>query len=96
MITALVRIRAESWEQFKSVHDRPHWQDRLKRAGNVSHVVLRQLDEQADVVFIDRWHFPQDADDYYFSDAFSQEVGEMGGAIIEVIKLEATDAAQTA
>jgi quinol monooxygenase YgiN len=94
MITVLARIRADSWDRFKAVHDEQRWQSRLEQAGNVSHVVLRQLDDQADVVFIDRWHYPQDADDYYFADAFMAELAEMGGQLVEIIKLEATDAAQ--
>jgi hypothetical protein len=39
-------------------------------------------------VFIDRWNYPQDADDFYFSDAFARGVEEMGGQLMEVIKLE--------
>jgi quinol monooxygenase YgiN len=88
MITVMARLRAGSWDQFKGVHDSEDWQARLKGAGNVSHEVLTQLDDPSDVVFIDRWHYPQDADDFYFSDAFSQSVAEMGGQLMEVIKLE--------
>ncbi len=88
MITVFARVRAASWESFKSVHDTPEWQARLQSAGNVGHEVFTQLDEAADVVFIDRWNYPQDADDYYFSDAFAQGVNEMDGQLMEVIKLE--------
>jgi quinol monooxygenase YgiN len=88
MITVFVRLRAASWEAFTAVHDTSQWQARLQAAGNVSHEVFTQLDEASDVVFIDRWNYPQDADDYYFSDAFAQAVTEMDGQLMEVIKLE--------
>jgi quinol monooxygenase YgiN len=88
MITVVVRLRAQSWDQFKAVHDTREWQARLRQAGNVSHEVLTQLDDPADVVFIDRWNYPQDSDDFYFSDAFAQGLTEMGGQLLEVIKLE--------
>jgi hypothetical protein len=61
---------------------------RLHEAGIVSHEVLSQLDDASDVVFLDRWNYPQDADDFYFSDAFARGVEEMGGQLMEVIKLE--------
>lgn len=88
MITVFARLRAASWEAFQSVHDSPDWQTRLRTSGNVSHEVLTQLDDASDVVFIDRWNYPQDADDYYFSDAFAQGIADMDGQLMEVIKLE--------
>lgn len=88
MITVFVRLRAGSWEAFTAVHDAPEWQARLRSAGNVEHEVLTQLDDASDVVFIDRWNYPQDADDYYFSDAFTAGIAEMDGQLMEVIKLE--------
>jgi hypothetical protein len=88
MITVVARLRAASWDSFKAVHDTPEWQSRLRAAGNAGHEVLTQLDDDTDVVFIDRWNYPQDADDFYFSDAFAQGITEMGGQLLEVIKLE--------
>lgn len=96
MITVFVRLRAASWEAFTSVHDTPDWQARLRAAGNVSHEVFTQLDEASDVVFIDRWNYPQDADDFYFSDAFARAITEMDGQLIEVIKLESAADTQKA
>lgn len=88
MITVVARLRTGSWDSFKAVHDTPEWQGRLREAGNVSHEVLTQLDDDTDVVFIDRWNYPQDADDFYFSDAFARDVTVMGGQLMDVIKLE--------
>jgi hypothetical protein len=94
MITVMARLRAGSWDQFKAVHDSPEWQMRLHEAGIVSHEVLSQLDDASDVVFLDRWNYPQDADDFYFSDAFAEGIKQMDGQLMEVIKLETADATQ--
>lgn len=93
MITVFVRMRVDDWQRFKSVHDEDEAIARRTRHGNLEHTVLSQLDDATDLVFWDRWSSPQDADDYYHTDAFNQELDAMGAAVVEIIKLEETDAA---
>ncbi len=93
MITLLVRLRVDDWERFLKVHDEPSRMGRRSDNGNLTHRVLSQLDDATDVVYLDTWTSPQDADDYYHTDAFQEELSAMGGAVMEMIKLEETDAA---
>jgi quinol monooxygenase YgiN len=92
MITVMVRLRAESWERFKRAHDAPHHIQRRRNHGNLSHAVLNQLDDATDIVYLDTWSSPQDSDEFYHSDEFHRELEQMGGDVIEIIKLEETDA----
>lgn len=93
MITVYVRMRVDDWQRFKTVHDADTSVTRRQRGGNVSHMVLSQLDDATDVVFWDSWSSPQDSDDYYHTDEFVRELEAMGAAVVEIIKLEETDAA---
>lgn len=92
MITVLARLRVDSWDRFKSVHDRQDHLRRRREGGNLSHHVLTQLDDVTDVVYLDTWNTPQDADDFYFDDRFEAELADMGATLIELIKLEGSDA----
>lgn len=93
MITVLARLRVENWEQFKSVHDEPAEVSVRQEGGNLWHRVLSQVDDPTDVVYLDTWSSPQDADDYYFSDHFEALLNRLQGALVELIKLEETGAA---
>lgn len=92
MITVLARLRVQSWERFKAVHDSPQQLLSRREGGNVTHRVLNQLDDPTDVVYLDSWSSPQDSDDFYHSDAFERTMSEMGAQLMELIKLEETDA----
>ncbi|HZU11573.1 MAG TPA: hypothetical protein VFB58_01940 [Chloroflexota bacterium] len=92
MITVLARLRAESWQRFKAIHDRPASIQRRLDHGNLNHHVLNQLDDETDIVYLDTWSSPQDADDFYHTDAFEEELREMEAQLMELIKLEETDA----
>ncbi|MGH2448554.1 MAG: hypothetical protein ACRDFS_08125 [Chloroflexota bacterium] len=93
MITVLTRLRVENWDQFRHVHDEPRHMKLRRERGNVTHHVLSQLDDVTDVVFLDTWGSPQDANRYYFSDDFERSLDEMNAALVELIKLEDTQAA---
>lgn len=94
MIAVLVRMRVDNWEQFRAVHDQPEVMAARREQGNLRHRVLSQLDDPTDVVYWDEWSSPQDADDYYHTDAFQELLRAMGGSVVEIIKLEDTQAAQ--
>lgn len=93
MIEVMVRLRVDDWDTFQRAHDEPAQMDARMEDGNLSHRVLSQLDDPTDVVFFDAWSSPQDADDYYHTDAFQDLLQEMGASLIEMIKLEDTQAA---
>ena len=92
MISVLVRLRIDSWDQFRAVHDDPEFTRIRLDTGNLSHQVLSQLDDPTDVVFWDTWSSPQDADDFYEGDRFVDSLGQMGASIVERINLEQTPA----
>lgn len=92
MITVLARLRAESWDRFRAVHDSPQALQRRRDHGNLNHHVLNQLDDATDIVYLDTWSSPQDADDFYHHDAYEEELAAMGAQLMELIKLEETDA----
>lgn len=94
MIDVMVRLRVDDWNTFRRVHDEPGQMEVRLRSGNLSHRVLSQLDDPSDVVFLDSWSSPQDSDDYYHTDAFQDLLGAMGGSLVEMIKLEDTQAAR--
>lgn len=94
MIDVLVRLRVDDWDAFRRVHDAPGQMELRMQSGNLSHRVLSQLDDASDVVFLDSWSSPQDADDYYHTDMFHSLLDEMGGSLLEMIKLEDTQAAR--
>lgn len=96
MITVMARLRADNWERFKAEHDRPNHLQLRRDRGNRSHHVLTQLDDSSDVVFLDTWNTPQDSDSYYHSDDFQRHLDEMGGTLVEIIKLEHSGAAHLA
>lgn len=93
MITVMARLRAENWDHFKAVHDQPARLQLRRNRGNLAHFVLNQLDDFTDVVFLDTWSSPQDSDDYYHSDEFERDLRDMQAALVELIKLETSDAA---
>ena len=74
MITVLVRLRAESWERFQHAHDTPHHLQRRRNHGNLSPVVLNQLDDATDIVYVATWSSPQDSDEFYHSYEFHREL----------------------
>jgi quinol monooxygenase YgiN len=92
MIAVMARVRVASWDQFRQAHDAPSRVARRKSRGNLTHRVLNQLDDPTDVVFLDTWSSPQDSDSYYHSDDFQSDLVAMGGTLMEIIKLEETDA----
>ena len=94
MITVMARLRVENWDRFKAAHDEPARLRSRHEDGNLSHRVLNQLDDPTDVVFLDTWDLPQGSDSYYHSDGFQRDLEEMGAALVELIKLEHTDAAE--
>lgn len=93
MIHVLARIRVDDWGRFKAVHDEPARLQLRRDRGNLSHAVLNQLDDDTDVVFLDTWSTPQDSDSYYHSDDFQRDLGDMQATLMELVKLETTDAA---
>jgi quinol monooxygenase YgiN len=93
VIVMLVRLRIDDWNTFHTAHDESSRMERRWRHGNVSHRVLHQLDDPTDVVILDAFSSPQDADDYYHTDAFQEDLQAMGASVVEMIKLEYTDAA---
>lgn len=93
MIDVMVRLRVDDWDTFQRVHDEAAQMETRLESGNLSHRVLSQLDDPTDVVFLDSWSSPQDSDDYYHTDAFQDLLQAMGGSLIEIIKLEDTQAA---
>jgi quinol monooxygenase YgiN len=92
MITVLVRLRVADWATFEAAHDDPRRLALRRDGGNVSHQVLSRLDDPTDLVFWDAWTMPQDADDYYHSDRFNADLDAMGATLVEVVKLEETEA----
>lgn len=92
MITVMAQIRAEDWDHFKAVHDQPARLQLRRNRGNISHTVLNQLDDQTDVIFFDTWSSPQDSDSYYHSDEFQRDLADMRATLIQIVKLERTDA----
>lgn len=94
MIEVMVRLRVDNWDTFQQVHDEPAQLELRRQSGNLSHRVLAQLDDPTDVVFLDSWSSPQDSDDYYHTDAFQNLLSAMGASLIELIKLEDTQASE--
>lgn len=93
MIEVMVRLRVDDWDTFRRVHDEPAQMEARMQSGSLSHRVLSQLDDPADVVFFDAWSSPQDSDDYYHTDRFQDLLRAMGGSLVEIIKLEDTETA---
>jgi quinol monooxygenase YgiN len=93
MIDVMVRLRVDDWGTFQRVHDEPAQMEARRQSGNLSHRVLSQLDDPTDVVFLDAWSSPQDSDDFYHTDGFQELLRAMGGSLVEIIKLEDTQAA---
>ena len=93
MISVLARLRVEDWDRFRSIHDEAAELSVRERGGNLWHRVLRQVDDPTDVVFLETWSSPQDADDYYFSDHVEALLNRLQGALVELIKIEETDCA---
>jgi len=94
MITVFARLRAENWVRFREAHDQEAVLQLRRELGNRSHRVLAQLDDPADIVFLDTWDLPQSSDSYYHSDDFQRHLAEMGADLIEIIKLEHASVAE--
>ena len=92
MITLMARLYVTDWDRFQRVHDDDMRLRRRRDHGNLTHEVLRGLDDQNQLVFLDTWNMPQDSDDYYHSDIFQVELDDMGAELLELIKLEKTTA----
>jgi quinol monooxygenase YgiN len=92
MVTVLARIVLDNWDRFQAAHDEPFRMEIRRERGNLTHHVLNQLDDVDQVVFLDTWSSPQDADSYYHSDEFQRDLADMGGTLQELMKLEETAA----